>query len=128
MMRFMFADLHSANPLERKRSCPLPCHSAAIGLLLAAMLLATPASLRAAGAPSPRERLSFNADWRFIKGDPAQSEGKLTYESLKPWLLATGAELSLNATPPSRPGGNPGSDVAYTQPTFDDAVDRKSVV
>jgi beta-galactosidase len=89
------------------------------------MLIAAPATLRAAGTGSSRERLSLNADWRFVKGDPAGSEGKLSYETLKPWLLTTGAELSVSSTPPSRPDGNPGSDVAYTQPAFDDAAWRK---
>jgi len=125
MMRFMFGNSHSANPPVRKRSGSFPSHAGATGLLLAAMLIVTPAMLRAAGTSSPRERLSFNCDWRFTKGDPAGSEGKLSYETLKQWLLTTGAELSLNATPPSRPGGNPGSDVAYTQPAFDDAAWRK---
>jgi beta-galactosidase len=107
-----------------KRSGLLPCYAGAMGLLVAAMLIATPARLRAAGTPSSRERLSLNADWRFIKGDPAGSEGKLSYETLKPWLLATGPELSLNATAPSRAEGNPGSEVAYTQPAFDDTAWR----
>jgi beta-galactosidase len=89
------------------------------------MLIAAPAILHAAGTASSRERLSLNADWRFTKGDPAGSEGKLSYETLKPWLLATGAELSISSTPPPRPDGNPGSDVAYTQPAFDDAAWRK---
>src|ERR1017187_8302256 len=101
-----------------KRSGLLPCYAGAMGLLVAAMLIATPAMLRAAGTPSSRERLSLNADWRFIKGEPAGSEGKLSYETLKPWLLATGPEFSLNAPPPPKPDGNPGSDVAYTQPAF----------
>jgi beta-galactosidase len=121
----MVANSHSTNTPAYKRSGLLPRYTGATGLLVAAMLIAAPATLRAAGTASSRERLSFNADWRFIKGDPAQSEGKLSYETLKPWLLATGPELSLNATPPSRPAGNPGSDVAYTQPAFDDAAWRK---
>ncbi|MGO8929590.1 MAG: beta-galactosidase GalB [Limisphaerales bacterium] len=121
----MIANSLSSNSPGCKRPGPLPCHAGATVSLLAAMLIATPAILRAAGEPSSRERLSFNADWRFIKGDAAGSEGKLSYETLKPWLLATGPEFSLNTTPPSRPDGNPGSDVAYTQPAFDDAAWRK---
>jgi len=125
MKRFMFANSHPDARRPRRLSRLFPCHTGTTGLLFAAMLIAVPARARAAGTLSRRERISFNADWRFIKGDPVGSEGKLSYETLKPWLLATGAELSLNATAPSRPEGNPGSAVAYTQPAFDDAAWRK---
>src|ERR1035441_5929591 len=125
MLRSMVTNSNSANMPAYKRSGLLPCYAGAMGLLVAAMLLSPPAMLRAAGTPSSRERLSLNADWRFIKGEPAGSEGKLSYETLKPWLLTTGPELSLNATAPSRPDGNPGSEGAYKQPAFDDTPWRK---
>lgn len=48
----------------------------------------------------------------------------LDYQTLKPWLITTGSELSTN--PPSqRPDGNPGSDVPYTQASCDDSQWRK---
>jgi beta-galactosidase len=76
-----------------------------------------------AGAPL-RERLSFNAGWYFAKGDPAGVTNGLDYATLKPWLAATGSELSTNPPAP-KPEGNPGASVAYTQPGFDDSAWRK---
>lgn len=88
-----------------------------------ALLVLTSAGLRpavAAVADSPRERIPFNSDWRFVKGDPAGAED-LSYTALKPWLVAGGREF-LNVAAPmiGRPDGNPGADVAYAQPGFDD--------
>src|SRR5438270_516385 len=60
---------------------------------------------------SPRQRLSFNSDWRFIKGDPSNSLANLDYQALKPWLLTIGTDLTTNAQSTSRRQGNPGSDV-----------------
>ncbi|HWI55889.1 MAG TPA: beta galactosidase jelly roll domain-containing protein, partial [Bacillota bacterium] len=81
--------------------------------------------LPAAEPASPRERLSFNSGWRFAKGDPAGAEGKLDYSTLKPWLVSTGPEFSPNSQPGPKPSGNPGSEVAYTQPAYDDSAWRK---
>ncbi|SPE62790.1 Glycoside hydrolase family 2 sugar binding [Verrucomicrobia bacterium] len=79
-----------------------------------------------AKAPSPpRERLSFNSGWRFVKGDPPEAGDKLAYPTLKPWLVATGAELSSEAAKTARPDGNPGSDVPYTQAAFNESAWRK---
>src|SRR5205085_445995 len=68
-----------------------------------------------------RERLSFNADWRFAKDDPADAAGKLKYSAIKGWILATGAEFTTatNAIK-TRPSGNP-ADVSYAQADFDDS-------
>ena len=76
-----------------------------------------------AAAPSPRERISFNNDWRFIKGDPG-GETNLDYKSLKLWLLSSTPELSLNAPPPARPEGD-SPQVATAQPGFDDSAWRQ---
>ncbi|QGZ38087.1 beta-galactosidase [Pseudoduganella flava] len=46
---------------------PLPRLAALAAFCLAAL----PAAFSAAAADGPRERLSFNADWRFHKGEPA---------------------------------------------------------
>jgi beta-galactosidase len=96
-------------------------------LLLAGMLplALLPSATFAATVASPRERISFNADWRFAKDDPAESAGKLNYETLKPWLVAGGTEFSLNTPSAAKPAGNPGGDVVYTQPGFDDSAWRK---
>jgi beta-galactosidase len=77
-----------------------------------------------AESSSPRQRLPFNADWRFIKGDPTNAETKLDYATLKPWLLATGADLTTN-TPAPAPEGNPGADVSYAQTGCDDTAWRR---
>ena len=71
---------------------------------------------------SPRERISFNADWRFQKGDPPGTESRLAYEKIKDWATATGNEfvLSSGAKKPSRPAGNLGEGISYTQRNFDD--------
>src|SRR6478752_4597995 len=83
-----------------------------------------PAHSFAAESSSPRERLSFNSDWLFMKGDPANSETNLDYQTLKPWLICTGADLTTNA-PSAKPAGNPGTNVPYAQASFDDSRWRK---
>src|SRR6266849_5386651 len=69
-----------------------------------------------------RERISLNANWRFQKGDPPGTEGRLAYERIKDWVAATGDELVLTsgAKKPSRPAGDLGEDISYTQRNFDD--------
>jgi beta-galactosidase len=71
---------------------------------------------------SPRERISLDAGWRFQKGDPAGAEGQLAYQKIKNWVTATGNEFALgpDAVKGTRPEGNLGADVPYTQPGFDD--------
>jgi beta-galactosidase len=88
--------------------------------LLTAFLLAGALPTHAADA-TPGARLSLNADWRFTKDDPAGTEDKLSYATLKPYLLAS----ATNAATAARPDGNPGEDVPYAQAQFDDAGWRK---
>ncbi len=84
-------------------------------------LLAVP-STDTQAATSPRERLSMNADWRFTRGDPADANQRLTYDNLKPWMLATGTHLiGIGGAHPVRPPGHPGGNVSYVQPGFDDS-------
>jgi beta-galactosidase len=85
------------------------------------MILVPVWASQAAQAPS-RERISFNTDWRFAKDDPNGAAGKLSYNTIKDWVTATGAEFTKdpNFANMKRPAGNLGADVAYTQPTFDD--------
>ena len=87
------------------------------GILLPLFLVG---AFRANAATQPRERISFNDNWRFAQGDPAGVSNELSYTNLKPWITATGAEFSTNP-PSAKPEGNPGTDVPYTQPGFDDA-------
>jgi beta-galactosidase len=70
--------------------------------------------------PITRSRVSFNADWRFIKGDPDEATGKLNYSTLKPWLLASANPAT------NKPDGNPpGADISYAQTAFDDSGWRR---
>jgi beta-galactosidase len=72
---------------------------------------------------TPRERISLNAGWRFTKDDPAGTDDRLSYPKIKDWILPTGADFTENATlaRTPRPAGNPGGDVSYAQPGFDDS-------
>lgn len=102
----------------------MPSHLSRRFLFVA--LVAGVFSCAATFAQSPRERTSFNADWRFSKGDPSNAADALGYDTLKPWLLATSAEfLHSGAAKPTRPPGNVGESVPYTQPGFDDSGWRK---
>jgi beta-galactosidase len=68
-----------------------------------------------------RERSSFNADWRFKKDDPAGTDGLLSYEKIKDWVNATGNDfVAQPEARKTRPEGNPGETVLYTQRDFDD--------
>lgn len=78
--------------------------------------LARPATVEIPG--SPRERVLFNSGWRFTKGDPSSTNGPLTYDKLKPWLLPATSPFSTNA--PAIPTGNIDDDLAYARADFDD--------
>lgn len=70
-----------------------------------------------------RERLLFNDGWRFQKGDPAGVGDSLTYDLLKPWLLAGIRDVV--AVAPKRPDGEaPGEKLDVVQPSFDDSAWR----
>ncbi len=56
-----------------------------------------------------RERVSFNNDWRFQKGDPPGIGDILSYPNLKPALLT------------AKPDPGVGSEVEYVKPGFDDS-------
>jgi beta-galactosidase len=84
----------------------------------------TPAtSTGATSASSPRQRVNFDADWRFIKGDPADAGDTLSYDNLQPALLAN----SNFADYVVRPTANitPGENVSYVKPDFDDSTWRQ---
>ena len=94
-------------------------------LVACACLLAIRPDAACADAP-PRDRVSFNRDWRFQKDDPAGSADQLSYTRIKNWLAATGGDLvNPVAVKPARPEGNLGGDVPYAQAGFDDSGWRK---
>ena len=70
--------------------------------------------------PSPRERISLNADWRFYKSDTAAADTHLSYDMLKPWLLPTANAFTTNV-PAIRPATEPAGDSSFTQPDFNDS-------
>jgi beta-galactosidase len=74
----------------------------------------------------PRARLDINNDWRFIKGDPPNNETSLQYAAVKSWILPSGNKfLADPAKLSKRPEGNPGDNVAYCAPGYDDSSWRK---
>src|SRR5476649_2562790 len=72
-----------------------------------------------------RERLNFNADWLFHRDDPDEVKpGQIDYPQLKDYLLANANDLTKGA-PATRPAGNPGGEVSFVQPIFNDNDWRK---
>ncbi len=94
---------------------------------------------------SPRERMLFNSDWYFHKGDPDQYSALLVYDrvfsrskarsksdktdepnkiviELKPWILPNGNAFIKDADKHySRPEGSPGHDCPFVKLDFDDS-------
>jgi beta-galactosidase len=78
------------------------------------------ASFAATAQPiSPGEHASLDAGWRFVKGDPADAQGKLDYSAIKDWVAATGSGFTSNAAS-IRPPGEPGGGVSYAGSDFND--------
>ncbi|HWB53008.1 MAG TPA: beta galactosidase jelly roll domain-containing protein, partial [Tepidisphaeraceae bacterium] len=70
----------------------------------------------------PRQRVSFDANWRFTRGDPDDVAGRLEYSKIKPWIESTGSRLVKDpAQRTRRPDGNLAGDLSYIQPRFDDS-------
>ena len=99
-------------------------------------------------AEAPRERISINHGWRFMKYGPDEKADELIYDVrpqvrrrreiilgedaataavdveakkpvLKSWILPTGNDfISEPAQRYARPEGNPGSDFPFVQATF----------
>jgi beta-galactosidase len=129
-VRIFLAWIYLPKPFSMPKSPlvmePSPRFCRGAGVSWAAFLLMTAAfvspSVKAQEPPSARERISFNAGWRFQKDDPADAAGKLDYANLKPWINATGADFKKDPAASAAPESNaPGADVAYTQPGFDDS-------
>jgi beta-galactosidase len=99
------------------------CNMVFLGSLVLCVWSFQPARSFAAES-SPRQHLSFNSNWLFIKGDPTNSEAKLDYQTLKASLTSGGADLTTN-TQPAKFTGSPGTNVPYAQASFDDSRWRK---
>ncbi|MBI5425399.1 MAG: DUF4982 domain-containing protein [Opitutae bacterium] len=74
------------------------------------------------GAEEGRERVSFNAGWKFFKGDDPDAGESLSYERVKAWMLPTGEHL-LNYAPPrvALPATRSGWWLNFPKPEFDDS-------
>ena len=71
-----------------------------------------------------RERTSLDSDWRFLREDPATDGDLLSYDKVKPWVLATGTEFSKGAAAAAqvRPEGNPGGgSIALAENNYNDS-------
>jgi beta-galactosidase len=85
-----------------------------------AMLFLMPAGLFADTADFPRERISLDAGWRFIKGDAPEAGTNLNYTAIRDWILPTGNPFTTNA-PAVRPEGQPATGISFANPYFDDS-------
>lgn len=78
----------------------------------------------AAGADlqSPREKISLDDGWRFVKADsPDVATNQLSYPAIREWLLPTGNPFTTNA-PAVKPDGEPGgTNYLFAQPGFNDS-------
>ena len=68
-----------------------------------------------------RDRMLFDANWRFTKGEPAGLGDELSYDKIKDWVLPTGNPFTTNAPVPIPQGTAPGYDVPCAQTDFDDS-------
>ena len=90
------------------------------GLLSIGCLTHVLAQAPALPAIPARERLNFDAGWLFHRENPADvPPGRIDYPQLKDYLLARSNDLSKGA-PVVCPSGNPGGEVSFVQPAFDD--------
>jgi beta-galactosidase len=91
----------------------------ALGAALALTACAhTDSAVAASPAAPAREKISFDSDWRFSKGDPDGIGDILSYPQLKDTLLANAGNTDYVVR--ANPAVNPGAEVAYVQPNFDD--------
>ena len=84
------------------------------------MMFLMPAAIFAAPADSPRERISLDAGWRFIKGDAPEAGTNLNYTAIRDWILPTANPFTTNA-PAVRPEGQPATGISFANPYFDDS-------
>src|SRR5262245_12396974 len=108
------------------RRRPASAHRRLAVVFVAAAALAVAETTAAADAAPPRARAAFNAGWRFQRGDPPEVQGKLDYRAIRDWVLPTGDELLPVVSPRApAPAGEPGADVPFVRPDFDDSGWRR---
>jgi beta-galactosidase len=101
---------------------PIPGRAFSSFTAAAVLYIISHATFSAADPLPPRERISFDAGWRFSKGDPADAATNLNYANIKSWVEATGNEFTKNPSPAAKPAGNPGGgDISFAQASFDDS-------
>jgi beta-galactosidase len=74
---------------------------------------------------APRERILFDDNWRFQKGDPADLGDALSYDKIKPWLVPAANAFVAPDRAKIPPAGEPAENVAYAQPGYNDSKWRK---
>jgi beta-galactosidase len=95
-------------------------HSLIIHPLLLVFVLCATAR---AGALEPRERILFNSQWRFQKGDPAEAGDRLNYfknPAVREAFLASASEAGV-----SMEQTRLGEEIGFSRPSFDDRIWRK---
>ena len=85
-----------------------------------ALTFLLPAAIFAAPADSPRQRISLDANWRFLKGDSPDAGTGLNYRDISAWILPTGNPFTTNAPAPW-PDTEPGGNISFAQAGFDDS-------
>ncbi len=85
-------------------------------LLAGCACLAAALTLNAA----PRERLLFNDGWKFQRGDAKNTEERLSWARLRPWVLTTGDDLLPYQGQRVLPVREPLGEVPYARPDFPD--------
>ena len=72
-----------------------------------------------------QELINLNRDWRYQENDPRGTDSTLHYSRLKPYLLPCANDFIKSGQKHIRPAGNPGGEVAYVKPDFDDSSWRQ---
>jgi len=82
------------------------------------LLLAASAALVDVVAAADRSRTSLNEGWKFARF--TSNPDSLSYNTLKPWMLASASDFIVNGAKAVPSGTPPGANVQYVQSTFND--------
>lgn len=94
-------------------------------VLLLPLFLAAASTYTSASESAPRERVSFNAGWRFHLGDDPAAGESLLYERVKAPMLATGDHLLTYHAPAPAAAPEPNRWwLSFPRPDFDDSAWR----